>query len=549
MKSKFSIFLCSFILTGIFPARILSAEPPEPGLLYGSPLDPSADRTPESPSNEEETWVREMLAQLPLIPREVRGSWLVTVHNIDWPSNSLASPEQQQQELKELLERAHHMGLNAVFFQVRPASDAFYQSELEPWSSYLTGKQGRAPDPLWDPLEFAVQEAHQLGLELHAWINPYRVGYLNQQSFAKNHIFRQRPDLVRLYGETYWLDPGNPETEEYVIKIIKDIALRYDIDGIHLDDYFYPYPEKGETFRDQLTHKVFGNDRKRPHWRRENVNQFIERLYNELKSLKPLLSFGVSPFAIWQNENPKGVRGLEGYTSLYADSKQWFQKGWVDYLAPQFYWPSASPQQPYEKMLSWWIDQNTMNRSLLSGVNVVDLRSDSGIMVDFSDVKKKIILRRNYRGQGEIYYSLGKIKQKEWIENLRSLYPNQALPPLLSQRAAALEPPQIELVLDLSRQKPIWQLSWEEVPSNREQVKYWILYFRKQKIWNYKIYPERTSGIKLSMNKGIDPRHFAVAAVDYNNSIGPVSWFSSIDLRELQQNIPDLPKIPTESRF
>ena len=487
----------------------------------------------------------ELLAKLPIIPQEMRGSWLVTVHNIDWPSKPGISVVQQKTELLSLLDRANKLGLNAVLFQVRDVADAFYPSEIEPWSVFLTGEQGLEPEPFWDPLQFAIEEAHKRGLELHAWLNPYRVGYLNQSRFDPKHIFRQRPDLVRLYNDSYWLDPGNPDSEAHILRVVQDIVSRYkDLDGIHYDDYFYPYPKAGFNFRDDVTKKAYAESETLAHWRRQNINRLIEKTYRLVKRINPYLSFGVSPFGIWRNNQPSGVRGLESYHELYADSRKWLHQGWVDYMAPQFYWVPDAPKQPYERMLDWWLAQNTQDKLVMAGINIANLKTVGN--VEFRDVLEKVSLRREYRGDGEIYYSLGKINTMEWQENVRSLYPYQALPALVGPDRPPLPAPKLAIELDVrhsdedenlnSKEGKGWRLSWK--PNSFKSsasglninftVKYWAVYYMKEGIWNYRIYPGWVQGIKVNLSRGLDPRYFAVAAVDKGNAIGNVSWFGSI---------------------
>ncbi|WGK68985.1 family 10 glycosylhydrolase [Candidatus Haliotispira prima] len=482
----------------------------------------------------------ELLAKLPIVPQEMRGSWLVTVHNIDWPSKPGDSTEEQQAELLHLLDRAQKLGLNAVLFQVRDVADAFYPSSIEPWSVFLTGYQGRAPKPYWDPLAFAIKEAHKRGLELHAWLNPYRVGYLNQSRFDPQHIFRRRPDLVRLYGDSYWLDPGNPDSEKYILKIVRDIVTRYkDLDGIHYDDYFYPYPKAGLVFRDSVTKKAYAADENLAGWRRENIDRLVQDTYNVIKEINPYLSFGISPFGIWRNDRPRGTRGLESFHELYADSRKWLRQGWVDYMAPQFYWAPDAPRQPYGRMLDWWIAQNTQSRQLMAGINVANLREEGN--VDFREILEKVNLRREYQGNGEIYYSLGKINTKEWQQNLRSLYPYQALPALVGPNRPPLPAPKVRIERERHVAARVddsgnstWQLSWtlEDDGITLPQMlpggpKFWVMYYLKEGIWNYKVFPGWVRGIRINRSQGSGPRSFAVAAVDKGNAMGNITWFGN----------------------
>ncbi|CAN5818661.1 hypothetical protein BH23ACT11_BH23ACT11_04260 [soil metagenome] len=308
--------------------------------------------------------------------REFRGAWIATVANIDWPSRPGLSTAQQQAELRALLDRAAVLNLNAIVFQIRPHTDALYASPYEPWSEYLTGKQGRAPEPFYDPLAFAVEEAHRRGLELHAWFNPYRAHHPAAQSaISEDHISRTRPELVREYGDYLWLDPGLPEVVDYSLSVVLDVVRRYDIDGVHFDDYFYPYPIRDDEgrrveFPDSLSWAQAlqaGVTLSRDDWRRQNVDRFVERLYQEVKAEKPWVKVGISPFGIWRPGHPEGVRGFDAYQEIYADARKWQQAGWLDYFAPQLYWRIASEGQPYQPLLDWWVEQNTAGRHLWPG--------------------------------------------------------------------------------------------------------------------------------------------------------------------------------------
>jgi uncharacterized lipoprotein YddW (UPF0748 family) len=318
----------------------------------------------------------------PPLPREFRGAWVATVANIDWPSKPGLTTAEQKSELLALLDRAAQIKLNAIIFQVRPACDAMYASTLEPWSEYLTGTMGKAPEPFYDPLAFAVTEAHRRGLELHAWFNPYRARSSNSQSpAAANHVSKTRPQLVRQYGKYLWLDPGEREVQEYSLRVVKDVVERYDVDGVHFDDYFYPYKEsaggKALDFPDGASWKKFGAGGKlsRDDWRRENVNAFIERVYKSIKAAKPRVKFGVSPFGIWRPGSPAQIKGLDAYAELYADSQKWLANGWLDYFAPQLYWAIEPKDQSFPALLDWWNEQNPKHRHIWPGVDTTKVRS------------------------------------------------------------------------------------------------------------------------------------------------------------------------------
>jgi len=314
---------------------------------------------------------------LPPVPREFRGVWVATVGNIDWPSSPGLSVAQQQDELLTILDRAQSLHLNAVILQVRPAGDAFYESQLEPWSEYLTGKQGRAPSPKWDPLTFAVREAHARGLELHAWFNPYRARNAGATGeLSPMHIARQLPSLAKKYGKLLWMDPGDDRVREHVLRVVLDVVKRYDIDGVHIDDYFYPYPEHDRNgvlvpFDDAASFQRYrkdGGTLERDDWRRQNVDRLVEALYKGVHATKPWVKFGISPLGIWRPGNPVGVEGIDGYAEIFADARKWVNQGWADYFSPQLYWPVNSLAQNFGALLRWWDDQNLLNRHMWPGL-------------------------------------------------------------------------------------------------------------------------------------------------------------------------------------
>lgn len=312
----------------------------------------------------------------PPVPREFRGAWIATVANIDWPSRPGLPVDSQKAELIAMLDRAAALRLNAIIFQVRPSADAFYQSVHEPWSYYLTGAMGRAPDPKWDPLAFAVAESHRRGMELHAWFNPYRARYRGDRSAAaRTHVSRTLPSAVKRYGPYQWMDPGDSKVRAQTIKVITDVVKRYDVDGVHIDDYFYPYPERDRRgrqidFPDAATYQSYrkaGGALSRADWRRQNVDILVEALHKEIRKTKPWVKFGISPFGIWRPGTPESVRGLDAYEVLYADSRRWFNEGWLDYFTPQLYWAESASGQRYSTLLDWWASQNTKGRHLWPG--------------------------------------------------------------------------------------------------------------------------------------------------------------------------------------
>lgn len=283
---------------------------------------------------------------------------------------------EQKDELLAILDRAHAEHLNAVVLQVRPAADALYKSSIEPWSEYLTGQQGRAPSPAWDPLAFAVEQAHARGIELHAWFNPYRARHPSAKGrLSKRHIANTSPALVKKYGTHLWMDPGESAVRKRTLRVVMDVVTRYDIDGVHLDDYFYPYKERttsGTTeFPDARSWKKYvksGGTLSRDDWRRENVNLLVRQLNEQIHATKPWVKFGISPFGIWRPGYPEQIKGFDAYEQLYADSKLWWVNNWVDYLTPQLYWPIGKPDQRFPLLLRWWGDQNPTSRHLWPGL-------------------------------------------------------------------------------------------------------------------------------------------------------------------------------------
>jgi len=316
--------------------------------------------------------------------REFRAAWIATVGNSVWPSKSGLSTADQKAELLAILDRAAQLKLNALIFQVRPSCDALYASKIEPWSEYLTGTMGKAPSPYYDPLEFAITEAHKRGIELHAWFNPYRAHHFNAKSpIASNHISKTRPQLACRYGRYLWLDPGERDVQAYSLSVVMDVLQRYDVDGIHFDDYFYPYIEQGARgedldFPDSVSWQKYGMNSKlsRDDWRRDNVNDFIERTYRSIKATKPWVKFGISPFGIWRPGNPPQIKGFDAYAGLYADARKWMINGWADYFAPQLYWGFEPKEQSFPVLLDWWDDQNPKHRHIWPGIDTTKLQSN-----------------------------------------------------------------------------------------------------------------------------------------------------------------------------
>ena len=302
--------------------------------------------------------------------REMRGAWIQCVNG----QFQGMGTEKMQQTLTYQLDELQKDGVNTIIFQVRPECDALYESKLEPWSRFLTGKQGQAPSPYWDPLQWMINECHKRGMELHAWINPYRAKTKTTKQLASNHIAVRKPMNCFSYDDLFILNPGIAENRDYICEVAKDIVSRYDVDGIHMDDYFYPYPVKGETIPDEEQFRQFNNGIKDINdWRRYNVNLFIEQFYKTVHATKPWVKVGISPFGIYRNKKSSPIgsetNGTQNYDDLYADILLWVNNGWLDYNVPQIYWEIGNKAADYETLIKWW-SQHASGRPLIIGEDV-----------------------------------------------------------------------------------------------------------------------------------------------------------------------------------
>lgn len=376
----------------------------------------------------------------PLPKREFRGAWIATVVNIDWPSKAGLSSAQQQRELIAMLDNHQRAGINAIILQVRPTADALYANSKEPWSRFLTGKPGQAPSPFYDPLEFAINEAHKRGMELHAWINPYRASFdLKDANIAPDHITRRKPEWFFNYGGKKLFNPGIPEVREYINEVIMEIVHHYDVDGIHFDDYFYPYPVGSATIPDAATFKRYPNGMGNiADWRRNNVNLLIKELSDSIRSAKKHIKFGVSPFGIWDNkrDHPQGSQtsGLSGYRTLYADALAWLQAGWIDYINPQIYFPFGMAAAPYEVLVDWW-SQHTYGRHFYIGHAAYRATENRGGWENRNQIPRQVrYMRNSSAAHGSVFYSGKHISNN--VVGLRDtlqydLYRYKSLPPAM----------------------------------------------------------------------------------------------------------------------
>lgn len=333
--------------------------------------------------------------------REFRAAWIQSVNGQfrGMPTEKL------KQNLIGQLNSLQKAGINAIIFQVRPEADALYASRLEPWSRFLTGVQGKAPEPYWDPMQFMIDECHKRGMEFHAWINPYRTKTTLKSELAPNHVYNIHPEWFVTYGDQLYFDPALPESRRHICMVVSDIVSRYDVDAIHMDDYFYPYPIKGKDFPDDASFARFGGGfSNKADWRRSNVNVLIKKLHETIREIKPWVKFGVSPFGIYRNESsdPLGskTKGLQNYDDLYADVLLWAREGWIDYNIPQIYWHIGHSVADYETLVKWWA-KNTENRPLFIGQSVMNtVQNADPKNPSINQLPRKMALQRAYQTIG-----------------------------------------------------------------------------------------------------------------------------------------------------
>ena len=373
--------------------------------------------------------------------REFRGVWIATVENIDWPSAPGLPSEVQKQEFVDLLDQLKSAGMNAVVVQVRPAGDALYPSPLEPWSPYLTGQMDQAPDPYYDPLQFMIIEAHKRSMEFHAWLNPYRA--LNHDDYNRlsiNHPRRRYPHLFLEYGGKHYFNPGEPRAQQHVVQVIRHLISQYNIDAVHFDDYFYPYKVPNEIFPDELSYKKYGNGFQTiDDWRRNNINELVKRIHLLIKSEKPEIQFGISPFSVWRNMDVDPINGSPTkagqtcYDDLYADILLWLKKGWIDYVAPQLYFPIGFDLIDTEVMMHWWAERSH-DIPVYVGKGLYRVGSDNPAWKNPYEIPKQVELSRKIDPiQGSIYFSARSVLKNnlQVVDRMKeTVYTNPALLPV-----------------------------------------------------------------------------------------------------------------------
>lgn len=456
-------------------------------------------------------------AQNEEVPKyEVRGTWIATVINLDWPESATWSVSNKKKDLVQKLDALKAAGINLVFFQVRTEGDAFYNSSVEPWSKYLTGEEGKSPDPYWDPLEFAIEEAHKRGMELHAWLNPYRAmrtipsdftqkstGDIDQsladfqnrfydanREFYKrdtdqrhsSHVANTHPEwLLVLNDKIAIFDPGLPEVMEYNTNIVMDVVTNYDVDGIHFDDYFYPYPpnQMGSNNNDSLDDSTFAKYPRgftdKGAWRRNNVDLFVEMVHDSIQTVKPWVKFGISPFGIWKPGNPSGTTGLDAYNVIFADGVAWLEAKTIDYITPQLYWPFGGGQD-YGLLATWWSNRAAENdRHIYPGHGLyrTDSNTFSNTLMKTNEIPRQVRFNRSKENiTGSVFFRAKNISNyfsKGFADSLKqNLYTNAALQPIMAWKdTTAPESPSNLIVQRDTEKEYIFHLSWDAPQSEQ----------------------------------------------------------------------------------
>ncbi|MEX0636117.1 MAG: family 10 glycosylhydrolase [Ferruginibacter sp.] len=360
---------------------------------------------------------------------ELRAVWVATVNNVDFPSKPTISADVQRAEFIQLADMHQRNGMNALIVQIRPATDAFYPSSLEPWSQWLTGKQGQPPVPYYDPLKFMIEETHKRGMEFHAWMNPYRAVFnINGSSIAASHITRLHPTWFLTYGDKKYFDPGNKEVQAHVTAVVNDVVSRYNVDAIHFDDYFYPYRITGKEFPDETSYLKYGNGMRKDDWRRSNTDSIIVMLSRTIKKENPACQFGISPFGVWRNasEDPIGSNtkaGQTNYDDLYADILLWLKKGWIDYVTPQLYWEIGHKLADFETLINWW-SLHTYGKLCYVGIGIYRAGSNDAWKEKTQLPRQIKMLRNTPNIHGMMFFSSKTFEKNPngWNDSLRLNY-------------------------------------------------------------------------------------------------------------------------------
>lgn len=434
--------------------------------------------------------------------QEFRGLWVATVDNIDWPSEPGLSRAVQKAEAVRILDLAVELRLNAIVLQVRPCADAIYRSSHEPWSAFLTGKQGENPG--YDPLDFWIKEAHARGLDLHAWINPFRAWHPKTPgSPAKNSIVAKRPNYLVEHGEYFWLDPGDSDAQRMALDVIDDIVRRYDIDGLHVDDYFYPYPIEGVAFNDNRTFGAYvaaDGRLDQSDWRRLNIDRFVRDMYASVKRRRPEVLVGISPFGIWRPGHPEGVVGFDAYEGLAADARRWLREGWLDYVSPQLYWKIESEGQPFEPLLDWWTSNNPAGRHVWPGIYLTRIQTDGSWAP--ADITGQIeLLKAHPEASGFVLFSaVGMLEDRQGINTaLKQTLPDHTnVPGTPWLGTGSTRSPELRI----TSADGYSRVTISDLPRNAEG---WILWTRAGRNWGSRELPPRTTFVTVPDYQGTNP--------------------------------------------
>ena len=478
------------------------------------------------------------LEQPPAVPREFRAAWVTPIWDRgfrDWPSAMGLSPDSQRAELRAMLDHASSVGLNALILHVRLAGDAFYPTKYAPWTAYLTGTSGEAPSPGYDPLAYAVEEAHARGIQLHAWFNPFRAMLpVFAGKAAATHVTRQHPEWIRKYGTQTWIDPGDPAARKFVLETMLDVVKRYDVDGIHIDDYFYPYRESRTVtrrvrgrrvrrqveipFPDDRTWKRYGRPagwENRASWRRNNIDEFVRDLYRGTKAIKPAMLVGISPFGIWRSGTPAGITGLDAFGEIYADARRWLREGWLDYVAPQLYWPVGGTQDRFRVLDAWWRAENSRGRYIFPGLYTSHVYGGSDTW-PMDEIRTQITTLRDARVNtpevsGHVHFRLAALfaDSDRLGKTLSGLYAEPAIVPAFPWLGAkAPAPPLLEVVRDGA------PASFTIAPGDSVPVRWWLIQTRgRNGLWTTALRPTGEGKLGVFAFGTNDPDEIAVTAI------------------------------------
>lgn len=484
---------------------------------------------------------------------EFRAVWVASVVNTDWPAAKGLPVAEQKASFIRLMDQYKSIGMNAVVVQVRPCADAFYPSTYEPWSEWLTGTQGKPPQPYYDPLQFMIEAAHERGLEFHAWINPYRAVFnINNSSVAPTHITRLHPEWFVKYGDKKYFNPGLPEVIDYVNNVVKDLISRYNMDGLHMDDYFYPYRIAGQEFPDESTYKKYGNGLAKDDWRRSNCDSIVKRIHETVLDEKPSVRFGISPFGVWRNasKDPLGSdtkAGVSNYDDLYADILLWMRNRWIDYVAPQLYWEIGHPLCDYNELTDWWA-RNAYDIPVYVGHGIYRTTDKpSAAWRSTTEIPKQIVRLREYPEiQGSIYFGSKNLlaNHNGWADSLRNHYYHYPalIPPMLWIDSVAPFHP-ITKNATIQSGNEMLKIQCSPQPAETETIKLYAVYASTSlsSLQHHPVYVQDAAGasntgleIPLNLLSGETNLYLAITCVDTENNESSASPLIKLALQNGQ---------------